>query len=967
MLITRPGKDWILACLSMCILAGVLALNAQEAAIVAPADGVAAPADGAVAPADGMVPPRLKYNGAPGTRDLILQDYAEKTGRTLILDPKLPAVNITLKSQTDLTIDEYLEAIERTLRMHGIELVPVGEKFLKVVPAALRPLQEGMKINETMGDGPLPEDGRLVSQMITLKHIDIPEATKAIEPFKHTSGFVHPLERSNSILITDTTDSINRMVTILKHIDQPSEAREVPNVVPIIHAKATDIKTKLEELIKESQAEQKKTTVVQAKPAGQPGFTRATVPGVIRAPATATEPETVSSISEAAELAERGIIRGKVQIVADDRTNILIIITRPENMSFFEKIIKVLDVETAPDVSVKVFRLEYADAESVATMLLELIGAQAKGKAAPPAGTVPGGKRGEAGESAQLSEYVSRREAGVEGGAEGKSKIGELSATNIKILANKRTNALIIMASNSDLETLSVIIGDMDMMLSQVLIEAVILEVGLDDSVQTGIDWVQRAMVAYDDRSVKGGREALFGFAGGGGGGTLTPIDTLSLASASKLATSLPSGHGLTYYFTHFGLNLDVILNMSANDSRTQIVSSPVIVTHDNTEAKISSSKEAYFFKGKRWVSTGTASGTYEDDVESRKIELSLTVTPKINESKLVVMEIAQEIQELGAKQLIGETEWPTINTRSMKASIAVKDRETIVLGGLVKADKSTTNKGIPYLRKIPLFGALFRHDSDSSTRSEIIVFITPYILNTPEEVAIESERRKKALINAGRLWEKGWSDSPLAVPTREQTKDAEKKAEEDRKEAERKAKLEAALKQQADKEALRQAEKDAEAEKRIQKEAEKKAKDGAALEKKAQEDAALEKKALDDAASKKKEQESVEAEQMRAEAEVLARIDARKKAVADQEALKRAEDQKKAEETAVKEAAVERPETKVPDVAPPATETPAVAPKKDPLHDLDPELVDFIKSQEKRFGKKMDKIDEIIEKEMSQ
>ncbi len=172
------------------------------------------------------------------------------------------------------------------------------------------------------------------------------------------------------------------MITILKHIDQPVEAREVPNVVPILYAKATDIKTKLEELIKESQAEQqKKKTIVKGKPTGQPGFTRATVPGVIRAPSTITPPQTeAQAISDALELAERGVIRGKVQIVADDRTNILIIITRPENMSFFDKIIKVLDVETAPDVMVTVYRLEYADAEAVSTMLSELIGAQAKAK-----------------------------------------------------------------------------------------------------------------------------------------------------------------------------------------------------------------------------------------------------------------------------------------------------------------------------------------------------------------------------------------------------------------------------------------------------------------------------------------------------------------------------------------------------------------------------------------------------------
>ncbi|OVE76181.1 type II secretion system protein GspD [bacterium E08(2017)] len=896
----------------------------------------------------GISPGRLKYNGAPGTRDLILQDYAEKTGRTLLLDPKLPQANITLQSQTELTLDEYLEAIERALRMHGIQLVNVGDKFLKVVPVTARPMQEGLKISEGT-DGPLPETGKLVSQMITLKHIDIPEAQKVILPFKHAYGVVHALERSNSLLVTDTQAVVNRMMQIIKYIDQPIVAREEPNVVQIRYAKASDIKAKLEEIIKDSQAEQNKAkTIATAKKTGAPGMNRATIPGVIR-PQAPPRAETAEVMTLAAELAERGVIKGKVQIIADERTNLLIIITRPENMKFFDRIIEVLDVETSPDVIVEVFRLEFADSEEVAKMLNELIGLT-KGK--KDEGAAPTAKKGDtaAERSAALKEYVSRQN--VPGGIAAASKVGELSADNIKILADKRTNALIVMASESDVKTLRAIIDDMDMMLSQVLIEAVILDVGIDDQIQTGVDWVQRAMIAYDNRGKSSGRKPLFSFAGGGGGGTLGPLNTMSLTTASDLNSALPSGHGLGYYFTQFGLNLDVILNMSASDTRTEIISSPVIVTHDNTEASFESSVERYFYKGKRWVSTGTTSGTYEDDVESRKVSLVLTVTPKINTNRMVLMEITQDINELGAPQAIGDTEWPTMNTRQLKASVMVKDKETIVLGGLVKKDISKTNKGIPFLRKLPIIGALFRSKSDGTVKSEVVVFITPYVLDNDTEIREEAERRKASLASAGQLWEKGWSDSKLAEPGKEEKREQKR--------------LERLSKKKADEERLRkeqelEEERKAE-EERVRKEAEQEARERLHKErlKEIREEAIAKVRAEEEERRAEEEERRAEEEEERRkreerEARKQAEIEARNRAKEEREARDREEKEAraraKAEEKARKIAEKEARER--------------AEQQADPLSGVDPDLAEFIKKQEKRFNKAIRKVDEVVDEEM--
>ncbi|MFC1462196.1 type II secretion system secretin GspD [Verrucomicrobiota bacterium] len=700
----------------------------------------------------------LSFKDAP--MDMLWTMYSELTGRTLLLAPKLPRDNVTLKNQSDLDVEETLLAIEAVLSMHGIALLKEGEKFLRVVPIS-KAREEPMKIREVVAgeeEVELKDSPELISQMVALKHIDTAEAEKALTPFRHaTFGKVVRFERTNHILVTDTTANVNRIAQILKHIDQPTVAREEPHIIQIVYAKASDIKRKLEEIIAESQKQQqekKKKTAPRVSRSGAPRVVKRAVPGVIRPPvakATASAlPEPVD-IAEMIEQAERGIIHGRVQIIADERTNLLIIITRPENMRFFDKIIKVLDVDAGPDVIVKVFRLEFAEAGNIASMLNSLIGASTAGKDAPPPGSTPadGGEPDK--RSAALREYINRQtEIAAKQAAAAKSKVGELAAANIKILSDERTNSLIIMASKADLLTLQEIITDMDMMLSQVLIESIIIEVQLGDELQTGIDWLNRSLIHYRQGST--GRAANMANTGSFGGGTLTPRSALTSATTSP--------GGLTQYFTFFGLDLDVVIQMVSKDDRTRVVSAPIILTTDNTEATISSTERIYVFQGKKRDQYG---GEF-DDYKTEDVGLHLTVKPHINEKKMVMMEIKQTMSEPGS---VGEPQSgaSVSSERQLQASIAVKDRQTIVLGGQVRNQATRSRTKVPLLGDIPLLGRLFSFNSASSTKREMVVFITPYVLNTAEEIEEESARRKLALSTQG-LWCDDWSASTLAEST---------------------------------------------------------------------------------------------------------------------------------------------------------------------------------------------------------
>jgi general secretion pathway protein D len=712
----------------------------------------------------------LKFNAAP--LDQVLQFYSDLTDRTPLMAPSMNAT-VTLRSQTDLTIPEAMQAVKTILAMNNIGLVEVGTKFVKVVPIA-SVQQEGLLIQSNVWQQLVHEENdELISEIIALKYIDPGEAQKAIAGLIHSYGKILPLERINSLLIADTTININRIKDVLNQVDQPIELKEKLNILPIRNSKASDIKARLDEIIADQKDKDKQASVRSLRQTGAPGVeTTPTLPGVIRAPRLVTPGAVVTGAETVQE--EGQMIRGNVRIIADDRTGVLIIITRTENMPFLEQIVAALDVATSPDVSVKVLRLEYADAEDVASMLNALIGAASAPRkdAAPKTATsrtVDGSKAGDTGQkasdtepvrSSQLQEFIEQqRQAAASRSPEAKSKIGQLSSENIKILSDKRSNALIIMASKGDMDALLGLIKDMDIQLSQVLIEAVILQVSLGDTVERGVDWVQRSMIAYDKKN--GNRDPIFSFAGGGGGGKNVPRDATSLGSSD----SISAGGGLTYYLTHYGLNLDVVLKWSATDSRTKILSSPVILTTDNKEAKIDVSKELYFYKGQTPTSVGGAIA-YVPNVEARKVGLNLVVTPRINQKKFVVMEINQKLENQSDIQVIaGQGEWPVISSREMSASVAVRSGETIILGGLIEKSDSRTQTKIPFLGDIPLLGALFRYSKSDAPRTEIIVFITPRVLDTPDEIEAESERRKQASTGKD-MWEQGgWSDSKLAEP----------------------------------------------------------------------------------------------------------------------------------------------------------------------------------------------------------
>ncbi|MDR2849441.1 MAG: hypothetical protein LBW77_02725 [Verrucomicrobiota bacterium] len=754
--------------------------------------------------------PGLKYKKS--LIEIVLMDYALVTGKTLITSPGAQAqlkTEITLESQegVPLTREEYLDAIEAVLSMNGIVLEPYGEKFVKVLPLKTVRSEGGLGIQMDLPEGGYSEKSKVVSQMIQLKYIAVSEAQKAIEGFKRPDGLIQTFERTNSMLVTDTQENVNRMAEIIKFIDQPIVVTEEVKVRDIIYAKADDIKKRLEEIVAESQKQNQAKEEIKANASGAPGFTRTTPttaastlqgrplpPGLSRLttpqPVASTPNETLETLVSDAD---RGMIRGKVQIVSDERSNKLIIITRKENMDFFENIISVLDIPTSPDVKVEVQRMEFADAEEVATMLNDLIGnATSKKDDSAPAGaaqTPPGAPN----RSATLAEAAAARlgartasASATEG--DGKSKLGQLSKDNIKILADKRTNAIVMMGSPSDLLAIKEIIKRMDIQLAQVLIETVVISVELGRGRTTGVDWIKRIKPTtelqslwnpalnegaggYETRTVERDSSYRYGVGGGGGTGIAQNLWDIGTNMVSF------GGGGLEYMASLKNLRLDAVINASENDSRTKVITSPVLLTVDNKEASIEATSMRYLYKGVRYSgggnyggNTGNYNSGYEvPDFEQRDIGLTVKVTPRINPKGTVVLTIEETFETVGPNQEVGVGQsYPTVNTRKIAADISMENGQTVILGGLVQNEVKHSEAGIPLLKDIPFIGKyLFGKTIEEENRTELLVFMTPYVINTPEDMDREA-RRRKDYVNAPDIWTKGWSASNLADPVPE-------------------------------------------------------------------------------------------------------------------------------------------------------------------------------------------------------
>ena len=718
--------------------------------------------------------------------EIVLEAYSQLVEKTIIKDPGVSAVNITIQSAPGqkLTKEEQIFVILEALEMNGVHIEEYGEKFVRALPRD-KVRQEGIPliIDE---EAELPDTSKVVSMFITFKNIPVDEAKTALEGLKSQKGLLLVYERIGKILVTDTCMNINRMREVARQIDVGTPVNETVFVRQIVNAAAADIKAALEQIVQESQKALENAGNAARNVQNQNNrypmmFNRTIQPGgnlLSRNGANQPQPQAsknVESLVTSVSDADRGMIRGKVLIMSDERSNKLIVVTAKTNMDFFDKVIKELDVETTPDTVVKVYRLKYAESEDVSDMINELIGNASSSKSSSKGNQ---NQNARAGTSSNLTRTTPTAQSRTQtnASAKGDSKPGELTKDNTTVLADKRINGLVVMTQKELVPVVENIIESMDIKLSQVLIETVIIEVALSDSLKTGIDWFHGL-----DKTKDGYSSGL-----AGGGGTGAPRYDSSPKSASgesesdpilELATDAikytPEGAGLNYFVNSKKLDLSAIITASRNDSRTRYLASPIVMTVDNKEATIEATSSYQFLTGWSAVSSSYAgSGLPSPNYTAKDLGITLKIKPKINPNGTVMLNVEEEYSQLGTRQSMlqpkgssyAPTEVETSVTRKMTSDIILENKQSVILGGLTTKNFADSEKGIPILKDIPWVGKwLFGSTEKTESKAELLIFMTPYVLDDADAAKVEAIRRKKTLSDPTPWDDGGWSASDLS------------------------------------------------------------------------------------------------------------------------------------------------------------------------------------------------------------
>ncbi|TAK98127.1 MAG: hypothetical protein EPO07_12380 [Verrucomicrobia bacterium] len=454
-------------------------------------------------------------------------------------------------------------------------------------------------------------------------------------------------------------------------------------------------------------------------------------------------------------------------IFAIDANGILVLRDYTENVKRMLEMIEKLDVTVPSEFVSEVIPIKYALASDIASALSSLggggsgtsvggstrrSGATGTGTGARPGGTGYGAQPGINNPAAGLpgqpaggtpsagGSFSDRLQQIIRKASSAQGDLQILGTT--KIIADERMNALLVFASRQDMDTITNIVAKLDVVLAQVLIETIILDVQLDNKFTFGVAAGQSPRT--DGKVTYGGTANNTADSSGN-----TPLNTLdqffkgSTTLTTNLTAAFPGGSGLNY-FGRYNRDLDVAVSALASDNRVNVIQKPRIQTSHATPASIFIGSTVPYVTGSYYG--GGYGGTGGNSYQQLKVGIGLNVTPFINPEGLVVMKIDETIDEIsGSTAITGVGDVPNTTSRTLSAEVAVRDRETIILGGFIRNSDSSNKSGIPYLKDLPLLGYLFRSTGNTKERKELIVLMRPTVLRTPElaaaHVAVEKER----------------------------------------------------------------------------------------------------------------------------------------------------------------------------------------------------------------------------------
>lgn len=622
---------------------------------------------------------QVKFNLQDADLAELVNHISGLTGRRFIYGAKVRQIKATVVSPEPVSLDEAYQAFLSILEANGMTVVPHG-RFLKIIDSGGVVAQPTPVVSR--GE-PVPDADRYVTRLYRLENVSPDEILPVLTKFKSKDGDITPYTPGRLLIITDTATQVRRLIRIIEEVDIGGSGQHMW-IEPVRHGSATDMAKRLNELFEIG-------TPGAAAPPGSPA---------------------------AAAAASRGA--GLSRVVADDTSNSLIVVGTEDSYLRMLELLKRLDIEGTDSGRVHVLPLQHAIAEELSQTLTQMLAGQApKQASAGGAGTAGGMFDGE-----------------------------------VRVTPDKSTNSLLVTSSGRDYATLRLVVDKLDRPRRQVFIEAVIMDLAVSDTLDLGVAF-------HGGNSFGGGANDPFLLTGFNAGRSLafpTDPNLLQGFAAGVRGSPLPGtqdllGPGIS--IPAFG----VVLNALASSGKSNVLATPHVIATDNVSAEISIGENIPLqtnVGGSNLSSlAGLAGGGNNANLAALSPLLGLAggfnaprqdvgnkikVTPHINESNQVRLEIEQESSAPGAA--VGQLGAVPITKRTANTTVVVADQQTVVIGGLMRDEYVTAREKIPVLGDLPVLGALFRHSNTTKRKANLLLVLTPHVIRDQTDLRRIFERK---------------------------------------------------------------------------------------------------------------------------------------------------------------------------------------------------------------------------------
>ncbi|WP_144634364.1 type II secretion system secretin GspD [Bordetella genomosp. 13] len=658
---------------------------------------------------------RVSLNFVDTDIPAVLRALSVFTQRNFLVDPRVKG-KITLVSERPVSRDQALSMLTGALRLQGFAIVDV-DGVTRVVPEADGKLQgspvvtdgprtpgTGRGANGSMSMEDFARGSQMVTRVFSLKYENAANLVPVLRPMVPPNNPINAYPGNNTLVITDYADNLERIAQVIARIDVASSMDT--DVVPIEYGIASDIAALASQLMD-----------------GQGGAQGGA-----------------------------GADASRIAIVADPRSNSVVIRSgNPARTRLARELIGKLDARQKNAGNLHVVYLRNAQATRIAHVLGGLLNGQSQtqsiGTSGPgAAGTVAGAGTGLSGRSTSSGSRTSSSGGmrgfggGSNGGFGGNSSSGGLGNTQqisredpsdaaepvsyaaggAVIQADPSTNTLIISAPEPLYRSLREVIDQLDQRRAQVLVESMIVEVNANSGSEFGIQWMTGG------NGLSSGRSSFIGGTNLGGSG-ITGTGPTTLDALGR-GLSLGVVKGTVDVLGNEVINLGVLARALQNSGEANILSTPNLLTLDNEQASILVGQTVPFVTGSYVTSGSDSASNPFQTVEREDIGLKLNIRPQISEGGAVKLDIYQEVSSIDDARSNATTGIVT-NKRAIDTSVLIDDGQIIVLGGLLEDSMTISSNNVPGLSKIPLLGALFRYDSRQRTKTNLMVFLRPYVL----------------------------------------------------------------------------------------------------------------------------------------------------------------------------------------------------------------------------------------------